>query len=109
MQRTEQFFGHQSQFSMGNDAWPIYNNDGKPDLITLDMLPENSERKKTTIGNKSYQNNINNDTYNYQYQYVRNMLQLNNQTGAGIKFSEIGQLSRCPSDRVELVALVGRF
>jgi hypothetical protein len=85
---TEQFFGHQSQFSMGNDASDI-NNDGKPDLITLDMLPENSERKKTTIGNKSYQNNINNDTYNYQYQYVRNMLQLN----GGSKFNEIGQLS----------------
>ncbi|MBN8650295.1 MAG: VCBS repeat-containing protein [Cytophagales bacterium] len=89
---TTDLFGHQSQFSMGNDV-ADYNNDGWPDLITLDMLPENSERKKTTIGNKSYQNNINNDTYNYQYQYVRNMLQLNNQTSAGIKFSEIGQLA----------------
>lgn len=89
---TADFFGHQSQFSMGNDV-SDFNNDGRPDLITLDMLPENSERKKTTIGNKSYQNNINNETYNYQYQYVRNMLQLNNQAGAGIKFSEIGQLA----------------
>ncbi|MBX2896213.1 MAG: VCBS repeat-containing protein [Cyclobacteriaceae bacterium] len=89
---TSQLLGHQSQFSMGNDVADI-NNDAQPDIITLDMLPENSERKKTTIGNKSYQNNINNDTYKYQYQYVRNMLQLNNGVKSGIKFSEVGQFS----------------
>lgn len=89
---TSEFFGHQSQFSMGNDVADI-NNDAQPDLITLDMLPENSERKKTTIGNKSYQNNINNDNFNYQYQYVRNMLQVNNGANAAIRFSEIGQLA----------------
>jgi enediyne biosynthesis protein E4 len=89
---TTNLLGHQSQFSMGNDV-ADFNNDAQPDIITLDMLPENSERKKTTIGNKSYQNNINNDTYNYQYQYVRNMLQLNNSSKSGIKFSEVGQLA----------------
>jgi hypothetical protein len=89
---TTDLLGHQSQFSMGNDV-ADFNNDAQPDIITLDMLPENSERKKTTIGNKSYQNNINNDTYNYQYQYVRNMLQLNNSSKSGIKFSEVGQLA----------------
>ncbi|MBN8578240.1 MAG: VCBS repeat-containing protein [Cytophagales bacterium] len=88
LNETSKFLGHQSQFSMGNDAADV-NNDGLADLVTLDMLPENSERKKTTIGNKSYQNNINNETFNYQYQYVRNMLQLN----GGSKFSEIGQLA----------------
>jgi hypothetical protein len=89
---TAKLLGHQSQFSMGNDA-ADFNNDGKPDLITLDMLPENNDRIKTTISNKSYQNYINNERFGYQYQYVRNMLQLNNGTGDGIKFSEIGQLS----------------
>jgi len=89
---TSDLLGHQSQFSMGNDVADI-NNDAQPDLITLDMLPENSERKKTTIGNKSYQNNINNENFNYQYQYVRNMLQVNNGAGAAVKFSEIGQLA----------------
>lgn len=89
---TSKFFSHQSQFSMGNDAADI-NNDGRPDLITLDMLPENSERKKTTIGNKSYQTYINNEKFNYQYQYVRNMLQVNNGSEEGIKFSEVGHLA----------------
>ncbi len=89
---TSQFTGHQSQFSMGNDA-ADFNNDGLMDMVTLDMLPENSYRKKTTIGNKSYQNYINNEKYGYQYQYVRNMLQLNNNLSSGIKFSEIGQMA----------------
>ena len=90
--RISEFIGHQSQFSMGNDAADI-NNDGLPDIITLDMLPETNARKKTTIGNKSYLNYINNEKYGYEYQYVRNMVHLNNGLDKGIKFSEIGQLS----------------
>src|SRR5258706_16078641 len=90
--RTSEFIGHQSQFSMGNDAADI-NNDGMPDIVTLDMLPEINRRKKTTIGNKNYQNYINNEKYGYQYQYVRNILHLNNGLDQGIKFSEIGQLA----------------
>jgi hypothetical protein len=90
--RIAEFIGHQSQFSMGNDAADI-NNDGLPDLITLDMLPETNARKKTTIGNKTYLTYINNEKYGYEYQYVRNMLHLNNGLAKGIKFSEVGQLS----------------
>ncbi|HEY8934643.1 MAG TPA: VCBS repeat-containing protein [Cyclobacteriaceae bacterium] len=89
--RIAEFIGHQSQFSMGNDVADI-NNDGLPDIITLDMLPEINSRKKTTISNKSYLNYINNEKYNYEYQYVRNMVHLNNNLGKGIKFSEIGEL-----------------
>ena len=89
---TSQFTGHQSQFSMGNDA-ADFNNDGLIDIVTLDMLPENNFRKKTTIGNKSYQNYLNNEKFGYQYQYVRNMLQLNNGLENEIKFSDIGQMA----------------
>ena len=89
---TKGLIGHQSQFSMGNDAADI-NNDGLPDIISLDMLPETNARKKTTIGNKSYQTYINNEKFGYEYQYVRNMLHLNNNAGAGIPFSEVGQLA----------------
>jgi len=86
------YLGHQSQFSMGNDVADL-NNDAMPDIVTLDMLPETNNRKKTTIGGKSYQNYINNEQFGYEYQYVRNMLQLNNGLNKGIKFSEVGQLS----------------
>lgn len=87
-----EFIGHQSQFSMGNDA-ADFNNDGLPDIVTTDMLPETNHRKKTTIGNKSYLTYINNEKYGYEHQYVRNMLHLNNGLQHGIKFSEIGHLS----------------
>lgn len=90
--RIREFMGHQSQFSMGNDAADI-NNDGLPDLITVDMLPETNARKKTTISNKSYLTYINNEKFNIQHQYVRNMLHLNNGANHEIKFSEIGQLA----------------
>jgi hypothetical protein len=90
--KTSQFISHQSQFSMGNDAADI-NNDSRLDIITVDMLPETNDRKKTTIGNKSYLTYINNEKFHYEYQYVRNMLHLNNGVDAGIKFSEIGELA----------------
>jgi hypothetical protein len=90
--RIAEFIGHQSQFSMGNDAADI-NNDGMPDIITVDMLPETNDRKKTTISNKSYLTYINNEQYKYEYQYVRNMLHLNNGADSEIRFSEIGQLA----------------
>ena len=86
------YIGHQSHFSMGNDAADI-NNDGLPDIITLDMLPETNVRKKTTIHTKSYQAYINNEKYHYEYQYMRNMLHLNNGLNRGIKFSEMGQFA----------------
>ncbi|HEX8059316.1 MAG TPA: VCBS repeat-containing protein, partial [Cyclobacteriaceae bacterium] len=87
-----EYMGHQSQFSMGNDISDI-NNDALPDIMTVDMLPETNARKKTTIGNKSYSTYINNEQFGYEYQYVRNMLHLNNGLDKGLKFSEIGQLS----------------
>ena len=87
--QIEKFVKHQSQFSMGNDVADI-NNDGYPDIITLDMLPETNLRRKTVIGGIGYVNYINNKKYGYQPQHVRNMLELNNGNNS---FSEIGQLS----------------
>lgn len=89
---SRKYVGHQSQFSMGNDAADV-NNDGLSDIVTLDMLPETNHRKKTTIGGSSYQSYINNEEYGYEYQYVRNMLHINGGLDNGISFSEIGQLS----------------
>jgi hypothetical protein len=90
--RIAEYIGHQSLFSMGNDVADI-NNDGLSDIITTDMLPETHYRKKTTIGNKSYATYIYNDNFGYEYQYVRNMVHLNNGIHKGIPFSEIGELA----------------
>jgi hypothetical protein len=89
--RTSEFIGHQSQFSMGSDVADI-NNDGLSDIVTTDMLPETNARKKTTIGNKSYSTYINNERFGYEYQYVRNMIHINNGLDKGVKFSEVGQM-----------------
>ncbi|HCB47301.1 MULTISPECIES: VCBS repeat-containing protein [unclassified Algoriphagus] len=85
--QSSQKLKHQSQFSMGSDI-ADFNNDLKPDLITLDMLGEDNYRKKTTIGKNSYQVYISNEQWGYEYQHVRNMLHLNN--GEKAPFSEIG-------------------
>ncbi len=88
--RTKELLRHQSQFSMGSDI-SDFNNDGYPDIITLDMLGEDNFRKKTTIGKNSYQVYLSNEQWGYEYQHVRNMLHMNN--GPDIPFSEIGMLS----------------
>ncbi|MFC3417308.1 VCBS repeat-containing protein [Algoriphagus hitonicola] len=85
--QSSSWLKHQSQFSMGAD-FSDFNNDLKPDLITLDMLGEDNYRKKTTIGKNSYQVYISNEQWGYEYQHVRNMLHVNN--GPDVPFSEIG-------------------
>ena len=68
--------GHTSLYSMGSDAADV-NNDGRMDLLTLDMLPERNERIKLTSGDDNY------DKYDqllragFHHQTMRNMLQLN--------------------------------
>jgi hypothetical protein len=90
------YFKHSSTNAMGNDVNDI-NNDGLMDVVTLDMDPEDNYRKKMMLGANNYQNYLNSDQFGYNYQYVRNTLQLNrgprvgqhDSVGAPI-FSEIG-------------------
>lgn len=70
------YFKHTAANAMGNDVVDI-NNDGLSDVITLDMNPEDNYRKKMMMNANSYQTYQNSDYFGYQYQYVRNMLQLN--------------------------------
>lgn len=89
-----EYFKHQSGSAMGNDVADI-NNDGLVDAVTVDMMPEDNKRKKMMIRANSYSTYINNEKHGYEYQYVRNTLQLNrgfSDTGHPV-FSEIGQLS----------------
>jgi ASPIC and UnbV/FG-GAP-like repeat len=97
--RNKDYFKHTSLNSMGQDIIDI-NNDGLPDVVELDMNPEDNYRKKMMMGPSSYLTYQNFDMFGYQYQYVRNTLQLNQgaslgqQDSIGIPaFSEIGFLS----------------
>ncbi|MFD2525614.1 VCBS repeat-containing protein [Flavihumibacter stibioxidans] len=70
------YLKHSSYSAMGNDVADI-NNDGLMDIIAVDMLPASNHRKKMMMSANSYQNYLNNEEFGYQYQYVRNTLQLN--------------------------------
>lgn len=85
---------HISEFSMGSDI-ADYNNDGKPDIMVLDMLPEDNYRQKTLKGPDNYDKYMLRLNLGFQRQQMRNTLQLNNgndKNGVPI-FSEVGQLA----------------
>jgi len=85
---------HISEFSMGSDI-ADYNNDGKPDIMVLDMLPEDNYRQKTLEGPDNYDKYMLRVNLGFQRQQMRNTLQLNNgndKNGVPI-FSEVGQLA----------------
>jgi hypothetical protein len=81
--------GHTSFYSMGNDL-ADFNNDLNTDIYTLDMLPEDNKRQKLLFGVDNYDAFTLNLRVGFYYQYMRNMLHLNNRDGT---FSEIGQLA----------------
>lgn len=70
------YFKHTASNSMGSDAVDI-NNDGLEDVVEVDMAPQDNVRKKMFQNALNYQMYQNSDYYGYQYQYARNMLQVN--------------------------------
>ena len=97
--------GHTTHFSMGNAIGDI-NNDGLPDIISLDMLPEDIRTYKTSGLEFPYQ------TYNYYLkngyapQYMQNTLHLNLGHGS---FSEIAFQSGIASTEWSWGPLIADF
>ena len=58
---------------MGSDA-SDFNNDGYTDLISLDMLGESHERRKTTISKSFFFQNVLNKKWGYQDQHMSCLL-----------------------------------
>ncbi|MEY4904346.1 MAG: hypothetical protein RLZZ292_2161, partial [Bacteroidota bacterium] len=71
-----QIFKHQAASAMGSDIGDL-NNDGRLDIFTTEMMPYHNKRKKAFLNANNYNNYINNETYGFEYQYARNVLQLN--------------------------------
>ncbi|MET0636714.1 MAG: VCBS repeat-containing protein [Chitinophagaceae bacterium] len=71
-----QYFKHSAANSMGSDAVDI-NSDGYDDVIEVDMAAQDNLRKKMFQAPSTYQTYQNSDQFGYQYQYVRNMIQVN--------------------------------
>jgi len=88
---------YQSYSSMGVDAADI-NNDGLPDIATLDMMPEDNARQKMMYSFLSYERYEMERRASYEPEFMRNMLQENlgnlkiNDTILP-RFCEIGQFA----------------
>ena len=89
----KKYMSYQSKSSMGNDMADV-NNDGNPDMFTLDMLPEHYAKRKQTINGFAYLFYILEDKFGYEHQYVRNMLHIHNGfiNGEMLPYSEEGQI-----------------
>ncbi len=82
-------FKHISYYSMGSDIADI-NNDGYTDMMVLDMSPEDYIRSKTTMSMMSADRFNEMVDKNYHYQYMHNVMQLNNGNGT---YSEIANMA----------------
>lgn len=74
--KAASYFKHTSSNGMGQDVIDI-NNDGLSDVVELDMNPEDNFRKKMMMNANNYGMYQNSDYFGYQYQYVRNTIQVN--------------------------------
>ncbi|MBK9018212.1 MAG: VCBS repeat-containing protein [Saprospiraceae bacterium] len=71
-----------------------FNNDARPDLITVDMLPETDSQQKMMAGAMTWDKWQLIAQAGYEPQYMRNSLQLAvGSWQSGARFSEIGQLA----------------
>lgn len=86
----KQHFGHTSRFTMGVDVADI-NHDGYPDIMSLDMLPDDEfVLKSSEVDDNVQMQKMRVDRLGYHYQFTRNMLQVNQ---GGEHFSETALLS----------------
>jgi len=87
------YMSYQTKSSMGDDMADI-NNDGNPDMLTLDMLPEYYFKKRQTIAGFSYIFYNLDAQHNFEHQHLRNMLHLHNGfiNGEMVPYSEVGQM-----------------
>jgi hypothetical protein len=91
--QAQELMGHPSQASMGDDI-ADFNNDGLPDILTIDMRPKNEVRYQRSGGPDSYWLAQLKKAYGYHTQVPRNTLQLNRgkvENGNPL-FSDIGAL-----------------
>ena len=102
---VQQNLGHTSQFSMGNDVSDV-NNDGHDDIFTLDMIPEGNHRQKLLLAPDNFAKFDLNVKSGFYYQYMRNMLHINNGNG---DFAEVGQMQGISNTDWSWAALFADF
>lgn len=94
VESSKMLTAHQTYNAMGVDIADV-NNDLRPDILVLDMLPFDYERQKKMMGSMNYEKYLLSLDNGYTPQYVRNTLQIHNgaSDGALNPFSEVAYLS----------------
>jgi enediyne biosynthesis protein E4 len=104
-------FKHQAASAMGSDVADV-NNDGRLDLFTTEMMPYHNKRKKLFLNANNYNNYLNNENYGFEYQYARNVLQINagNDPKTGLPtFSDVAFLSEVQETEWSWTPLLADF
>lgn len=89
IEELEVRLSHTSLNSMGADIADL-NNDGYPDIMTPDMLPQDNFRRKSMTQFEDYYFVENKYKSGYHYQTIQNSVQINKGDGS---FQEVGFLS----------------
>nr|WP_310590286.1 VCBS repeat-containing protein [Dyadobacter bucti] len=87
--KSREMLRYTSRYSMGNDIADV-NNDGYPDIITLDMYPEDEYVEKSSIGEDALDIYLYKLSFGYMPQLSRNCLQVNQ---SGKNFSEVAAMA----------------
>ena len=104
---------HTSYSAMGNDVADL-NNDGLPDIVTVDMLPADNQRRKMMMAANNYTYLLNLERYGYHPQFTRNTLQLSTGKGRGAvhdvpRYAELAQQAGLPATDWSWTPLVADF
>ena len=99
-----EFLDHTSYSSMGVDIADI-NHDGRPDIVSLDMLAEDNYRQKILKGPEDHVFYAKLREDGFHEQYMRNMLHVS----AGDDYIEVGQLAGISNTDWSWAALFADF
>lgn len=108
--KTDEWLRHTSFAGMGADI-ADFNNDGWPDILQVDMMPENYRERKRMSGGISYKHYIDTQQKGYHFQYSINTLQLSNgkNNNGDVIFSEIARLAGVAYTHWSWSALFGDY
>lgn len=108
--RLRDYFDHTSYAGMGADLNDI-NNDGRLDVVEMDMLPRDNQRLKSMIAGINYNRHARQIGSGYSHQYTRNTLQINNGPNAAGRpsFSEVSQLANIHDSDWSWSVLMGDY
>ena len=92
--KAAQYLKHASSAGMGIDI-ADFNNDGRPDILQVDMLPRDMSRRKRMSGFSTLTSEEGSSNRGFRQDYTANSLQLSNGVAKNgdVIFSEIGRLA----------------